>query len=152
MIQLLRPLQLVSPLLQPQLDCQQLPVPYVVVVFHRGEFAGENGTGMHLIILSVVLGEHLPHFHIRCVNVHEELLGWVRKRGIRSIREQRLISVQMVMHLTVHLVSRRQRQLSCTESCHAHPNCTGFSVLLAVLDALNRAEDAATGTWDAGRQ
>ncbi len=49
-------LQLVSPLLQRQLDSEQLPVPNVVVALCRGKLLGEESARMETRRHSVVLG------------------------------------------------------------------------------------------------
>ncbi len=49
-------LQPMSPLFQGEFDSQQLTIPDVVVLLHRGELVGEIRSGMEFRRLSVMLG------------------------------------------------------------------------------------------------
>lgn len=58
------PLEPVPPLLQCQLDCQQLLVSHVIIPLRTRESPGEKGTGMQLLAGFTMLGQDCPHPNI----------------------------------------------------------------------------------------
>ena len=75
---MLRALQPMLPLLQGKLDGQELAVADVIVSLWRGQPAGEEGTGVELVVGGGALGENRAHSGVRSVGLHHKL-----ERGIR---------------------------------------------------------------------
>ena len=80
----LSPLQPVPPHGKGGMDGYELPVPQVVVLFRRGETAGQESHGVDLLVLLRLLRKDGPDAHIRGVHLHDELARGQRKDEHRA--------------------------------------------------------------------
>ena len=62
-----------SPLLQGELDGQELAVADVIVSLRQGQPAGGEGTGVELVVGGRALGEDCAHSGVRSVDLHHKL-------------------------------------------------------------------------------